>query len=99
LRIEVGIQITVPDSNQSRAACLDTALRPGPVQRHVVENVLPQEHTELAPSEQLATTLEAHGQVHLAHVDLGQSVVSLASVVDLRCEAEMHTEVVAAFVP
>ena len=97
LGLEVGIEIAVADATQRRTGCLNASLCSGAVQRHVVENVLTPEHPQLTPREELAAVPHAHGQVHLAHVDLctGSGVV-WAAVLNLRRESHVRTEVVLA---
>ena len=110
LGYEVRIQVPVPDPTERRPLALPAADgdRADAVQRHVLEDVLPAEQSQLTTGEDLRTVLEANRQVDLTHVDLrarlnatGSSgateLVVHTAVLDLRREAEVDCELETGF--
>src|SRR5690606_40457492 len=97
LRVEVRIDVAEPDAAERGAAVADhTAARAGAGERHVGEDVLPLEETDLAAGEDLSPR-SAHCEIRFAQVDLRTEVVVQTVALDLRREAEVHAEVEAAF--
>src|SRR5438552_15406716 len=105
LRVEVRIEVTVSDAPERGAPGLPGADSDSAdaKQRHIVEDVLTAEQTQLAASENLRAIFEPDRHVYLTHVDLRPGLGAIAevvvhgSVVDLRRKPEVDAEVQARF--